>query len=130
MNTVIHNANFYREEIAVLSRIVRNSDTPASQRNQFARQLTSATRHLAALQRESITTYFDRDNFTARRSNSPAAGNGFDPESLITGAEIKAGFTYTNSHRAYPGQDIYDALVTGVIPASYAPIVAPRVFNA
>lgn len=74
-----------------------------------------------------IKTYFDQDNFDTRRSNSPSAGNGFDPESLITGAELAAGFTYTNSRRDYPGQATYDAIVAGDIPADAVPLIAPRV---
>jgi hypothetical protein len=76
-----------------------------------------------------VQTYFSQDNFSTRRNNSPSAGNGFDPESLITGAEVNAGFSYTNSHRAYPDQATYDALVAGDIPASRVAEVAPRVLN-
>lgn len=76
-----------------------------------------------------IKMHFDTDNFSERRANSIGAGNAFDPESLITGYEIERGFTFTNSHRDYPGQHTYDAIVRGEVPMAIVHLVAPRVLN-
>lgn len=73
-----------------------------------------------------IKTHFEQDNFDSRRTTGH---NMFDPESLITGYELAHGFTYANSHRDYPGQHTYDAIVAGDVPAHIVPLVAPRVFN-
>lgn len=77
-----------------------------------------------------VKSHFTADNFVERRANSIGAGNAFDPDSLITGWEIAHGFTYTNSHRDYPGQATYDAIVAGQVPVDQVPLIAPRVFNA
>ena len=73
-----------------------------------------------------LKTYFEQDNFDSRRTTGH---NMFDPESLITGYELAHGFTYANSHRDYPGQHTYDAIVAGDVPMALVPLVAPRVFN-
>lgn len=73
-----------------------------------------------------VETYFAQDNFSTRRTTGH---NMLDPESLITGAELAQGFTYSNSHRVYPGQHTYDAIVAGDVPVSAVPIVAPRALN-
>lgn len=73
-----------------------------------------------------IKTSFDKDNFTSRRTTGH---NLFDPESLITGAEEEKGFTYLNSHRHYPSDEVREAIVRGDIPASKVPEIAPRVFT-
>ncbi len=76
---------------------------------------------------DQVKTYFASDNFTTRRTTGH---NMLDPEALITGAEIAAGFTYTNSHRHFDSQSLYDAVVSGDIPADQVPLRAPRVLNA
>lgn len=73
-----------------------------------------------------VKTYFETDNFTTRRTTGH---NMLDPESLITGDELARGFTYQNSHRDYPGQATYDAIVSGDVSVTLVPLVAPRVFN-
>lgn len=73
-----------------------------------------------------VRTHFAQDNFSIRRTTGH---NMFDPDSLITGAELARGFTYANSHRDYPGQHTYDAIVAGDVPLAIVPDVAPRVFN-
>ena len=40
---------------------------------------------------------FEKDNFASRRTTG---NNMYDPESLITGAELAAGLTYKNSGQA------------------------------
>ena len=70
--------------------------------------------------------YFEKDNFTSRRTTG---NNMYDPESLITGAEAAAGFTYDNSHRQWASNDVYYAAVHGIIPHAGIPAIAPRVFN-
>ena len=76
---------------------------------------------------DQVKTYFASDNFTSRRTTGH---NMLDPEALITGAELAAGFTYTNSHRHFDSQSLYDAVVSGDIPSTEVPRFAPRVFNA
>ena len=75
---------------------------------------------------DQVKTYFASDNFTSRRTTGH---NMLDPEALITGAELAAGFTYTNSHRHFDSQSLYDAVVSGDIPSTEVPRFAPRVFN-
>lgn len=55
---------------------------------------------------------FDADNFTMRRTTGH---NMHDPESLISGAEIAKGLTYTNSKRLWLSETHYLAAVTGLI---------------
>ena len=74
-----------------------------------------------------VVTYFDQDNFSTRRTTGH---NMLDPESIISGAELAAGFTYNNSHRVFRDQAQYDAVVSGQIPAYELPNVAPRRLNA
>ena len=73
-----------------------------------------------------VKTYFAQDNFSSRRTTGH---NMLDPESFITGAELAQGFTYSNSHRAFDSQSLYDAVVSGDIAADLVPLFAPRVFN-
>ena len=81
---------------------------------------------------ENVQTYFAQDNFSTRRTTGH---NMLDPESLITGAELAAGFTYKNSHRAFDShrvfdsQSLYDAVVSGDIAAHLVPQFAPRAFT-
>ena len=72
----------------------------------------------------SIESYFERDNFASRRTTG---SNMFDPESLLTGAEIAEGLDYGNSSRDYPSQATYDRIAHGDFPASDVPKLAPRV---
>lgn len=73
-----------------------------------------------------IQTYFGQDNFTTRRTTGH---NMLDPESFITGRELMDGFTYTNSHRHFATQALYDAVVSGEFSTNEIPLIAPRVFN-
>lgn len=73
-----------------------------------------------------VRTHFAQDNFSIRRTTGH---NMFDPDSLITGAELAQGFTYANSHRKFDTQSLYDAAVSGDIPAHLLPRFAPRVLN-
>lgn len=69
-----------------------------------------------------IQTYFERDNFTSRRTTG---NNMYDPESLLTGAEIEAGLGYGDL-RQWPNQDTYDLAVHGLLPVDAIPTIAPR----
>jgi len=71
-----------------------------------------------------IRGYFTRDNFTSRRTTGH---NMYDPESLLTGAEVVEGLDYGNSTRDYLSQGIYDAIVHGNIPVDDIPRLAPRI---
>lgn len=73
-----------------------------------------------------VQTYFEQDNFTTRRTTGH---NMLDPESFITGAELAQGFTFTNSHRSFDSQALYDMVVAGDISTDLIPLFAPRVFN-
>lgn len=53
---------------------------------------------------------FQKDNFTLRRTTGH---NMYDPESLISGAEIDAGMTYMNSARDWKNLEDYIAAVSG-----------------
>lgn len=66
---------------------------------------------------------FNGDNFTSRRTTGH---NLYDPECLITGAEINKGMTYVNSKRNWPSQADYLAAVSTDIPNGHVPIIAPR----
>ena len=68
---------------------------------------------------------FEGDNFTSRRTTGH---NLFDPESLITGEEEAKGFTYLNSRRQYPSDEVREQICRGDIPASEVPTIAPRAF--
>jgi len=70
-----------------------------------------------------IKSYFERDNFTSRRTTG---NNMFDPESLLTGGEGTDGLDYDNSTRDYPSQGTYDDIVHGRVPVELVPKIAPR----
>lgn len=74
-----------------------------------------------------VVERFAQDVFAARRSGAGPSnyGNPYDPESLITGAEVAQGLTYADK-RAWPNQETYDAAVSGKIPADQIPNIAPR----
>lgn len=67
---------------------------------------------------------FSRDNFTSRRTSGH---NMFDPESLLTGAEIAAGFTFGNSARNWPSEVWYTAAWAGELTREEILELAPRV---
>ena len=67
--------------------------------------------------------YFTRDNFTWRRTTGH---NAYDPESLLTQAEIDAGLDYTDA-RVWPDKATYERAVSGEIPVDQIPVIAPRV---
>lgn len=67
---------------------------------------------------------FEQDNFTLRRTTGH---NMFDPESLISGAEIQAGMTFTNSKRSWVSEAHYLKAVTGNLNTDEVLLTAPRV---
>ena len=69
---------------------------------------------------------FERDNFTLRRTTGH---NMLDPESLISGAELKRGMDYKNSTRAWCNEQHYLDAVTGEINTTEVLESAPRVFR-
>lgn len=70
--------------------------------------------------------YFEKDNFTSRRTTGH---NLYDPESLITGYEADAGFTYENSERAWPNENVRQLALSGDIDVNTVLRIAPRVFK-
>lgn len=78
-----------------------------------------------------MKTYFEKDNFTSRRTTGH---NAYDPESLLTGVEIAAGFGYgdtrdwSNDGRCgtYEAQARYDHAVAGNISCELIAVIAPR----
>ena len=64
------------------------------------------------------------DSFTIRRSGN-GAGNPYDPESLLTGAEIAQGLGY-GDQRDWPDTETYVRAVNGDITPSEVAYVAPR----
>ena len=67
---------------------------------------------------------FTTDNFTSRRTTGH---NMYDPECLITGAEIDAGFTYTNSARDWQSEVDYYLACVGYLTPIQILSHAPRV---
>jgi len=67
---------------------------------------------------------FVDDNIKFRRS----VGNWFDPDSLITGAELKRGFTYKNSKRGWLSVEDYHLATEGQLTREQILMVGPRVF--
>ncbi len=65
---------------------------------------------------------FADDNFASRRTTGH---NGYDPESLITGAEVAAGLTYYNP-RVWPSIHDYLDAVEGYIDVNEVIALAPR----
>ena len=68
---------------------------------------------------------FGKDNFTLRRTTGH---NMFDPESLISGEEIKNDMTFSNSKRAWDNEAHYLSAVTGELNTTDILKTAPRVF--
>lgn len=69
--------------------------------------------------------YFERDNFRSRRTTGH---NLYDPESLLTGAEVAAGLDYGHP-RQWPDSKTYDRAVSGQIAPERIPDIAPRRFS-
>ena len=67
---------------------------------------------------------FVKDNFTSRRTTGH---NLHDPDSLMTGAEIDAGFTYANSTREWNNQRHYLLACAGNLSSSEIARTAPRI---
>ena len=72
-------------------------------------------------------SFFEQDNYTVRHTTGH---NMFDPESFITGEELEAGFTYSNSARNWDSENTYKAAVRGSIPVGVVALIAPRVLVA
>lgn len=68
---------------------------------------------------------FTRDQFALRRSNV-GSGNPYDPNSLITGAEIQRGFTYLNSTRRYISPGFRTSAQLGHESTDAILVLAPR----
>ena len=68
---------------------------------------------------------FLQDNFVQRRS----VGNLYDPESLISGAEISKGMTYTNSSRNWANEFCYQMATEGTLTVAEILNFAPRTFD-
>jgi hypothetical protein len=70
---------------------------------------------------------FAQDNFTSRRTTGH---NIYDPESLITGAEVAEGLSYDNSHREWMAEHMYLEACSGEMTSpKWIAIVAPMVEN-
>ena len=69
---------------------------------------------------------FTSDNFSSRRTTG---NNLYDPESLLTGEEAAAGYTYDNSIRVWPDEQTYLEVCHGEIPARLVSKIAPRHFK-
>ena len=67
---------------------------------------------------------FASDNFSSRRTTGH---NLYDPESLLTGAEIEKGLDYTNSHRVWSSYETYKAACEGLFTPEIIVEIAPRV---
>jgi len=72
-----------------------------------------------------IPSFFDKDNFTSRRTTGH---NMHDPESFITGAELAAGYTYENSRRDWRDYNHYVSAVIGDLTPEQIAEQAPRRF--
>ena len=72
-------------------------------------------------------SHFEKDNFSERRGDILGAGVAYDPESLITGGELIAGFTYQNSSRNWKDEEHYLAAVKGWLTTEQILLSAPRV---
>lgn len=73
-------------------------------------------------------SFFENDLFALRRSGTAfAAGNPYDPESLLTGEEMAEGLDYDNSRRDWPNEDFYKLAVAGGMDTKSILQYAPRV---
>jgi len=66
---------------------------------------------------------FDEDNFASRRTTGH---NLWDPESLLSGGEAKAGLDYSNP-RVWPNYTTYLDACNGFLTADEVLEIAPRV---
>lgn len=69
-----------------------------------------------------INDHFTADNYVARHTSGH---NALDPNSLLTGAEIQAGFGYENPRR-FADQHTYDVICSGNVSSVLIPLIAPR----
>jgi hypothetical protein len=70
--------------------------------------------------------YFASDNFASRRTTGH---NLYDPESLLTVKEEEEGYTYLNSERAFPSEDLRIQAIQGDIDIPTILRIAPRRFK-
>lgn len=70
---------------------------------------------------------FDGDNFTSRRTTGH---NWLDPESVITGKEVYAGFTANNSARNWANERHYHLAASGILTVDEIVRTAPRRLHA
>lgn len=68
------------------------------------------------------TKLFENDNFASRRTTG---NNMYDPESLLTGAEIERGLTYYDK-RVWPAPEVERLAIEGKMPIALIPTIAPR----
>lgn len=73
-------------------------------------------------------SHFEEDNFNERRASCVGAGVAYDPESLISGAELSVGLDYRNSKRHWRNETHYLAAVKGWLTTEQILISAPRRF--
>lgn len=71
---------------------------------------------------------FNQDQFALRRSNT-GAGNPYDYNSLLTGAEVSLGFDYDNSHREFADPNDEVLASHGHLTTANILLLGPRVFN-
>lgn len=78
-------------------------------------------------QEEERNDFFERDNFLARRSGAGPSnfGNAYDPNSLLTGAEIEAGLGYEHPRDLSHGPSVR-AAVAGKVAVEDIPTLLPR----
>lgn len=70
---------------------------------------------------------FESDNFVERRTGGAESyGNAYDPESLLTGAEVAAGLGYAD-HRLWPSESQYRKAVAGRTAPEDIEGIAPRI---
>lgn len=69
---------------------------------------------------------FKQDNFAERRNSSPSAGVAYDPESLLTEGEVRAGLSYGDK-RVWPSQELYLKAVSGLLSSEQIVAIGPRV---
>lgn len=72
---------------------------------------------------------FTGDNFNQRRAACVGAGVAYDPESLISGAELAKGLSYDNSSRNWISEEHYHNAVAGKLTTEEILEGAPRVLK-
>ncbi len=73
-----------------------------------------------------VANYFQGDTFAERRNATESAGVAYDPESLLTGAEIAAGLGYQD-RRQWPDEETYRRALEGRFTPEQVASIAPRV---